>query len=188
MSRPIAEVTQTSENGSIADAAGHRTGENMIEVPRSVRIGGITKTELLAELQWNGVRLNEIARVLFANPDFATSELRTVLVTVDVAVGELGHTQGATIAQIFASAAECGLSVCPLELAPYLRLQFKDQPEGYWGHPPSEHRAPPGSLTIASRLVAAEDGASMGFYLRRIGGRALASRIPFAGGTRLECR
>ena len=142
----------------------------MIELPRFVHIGGMTKAELLAELHQNGVHLNQIAQDIFAHSDFTTSETRSILVTVEVAVGELGHKRGARIAQVFASAADRGLTMCPLELAPHLRLQFMDQPEGYCGHPPSEHRAPPGSLTIASPPIVTEDGASLGFYLRRISG------------------
>lgn len=142
----------------------------MVRMPRSVLVGGTSKSALLAELQRNGVELNDIARTLFAHPDFETSEVGLILVTAAVSVDELGYARGATIDQVFASAAERGLSSCPLELAPHLRLQFMDQPEGFWGHPSSEHRAPPGSLTIASRPIAAEDGASMGFYLRRIRG------------------
>lgn len=85
-------------------------------------------------------------------------------------MGELGHARGATLAQVFASAAARGLALCPLELAPHLRLQFTDQAEGFDGHPPSSHRAAPGSLTVATRPIAAGDGTSMGFYLRRIHG------------------
>lgn len=138
----------------------------MVGVSRSVRIGGMTRSALLAELPRNGVQRNDIARALLAHPDFATSEVAFVLETTDVSVGELGHTQGATMAQVFAH----GLSLCPLELAPHLRLQFMDQPEGCLGYPHTEHRAPPGSLTVASRTLASEDGDSLGFYLRRIRG------------------
>lgn len=138
--------------------------------PRSVRIGGMTKGALLAELQRKGVQLNEIAQELFAHPDFVTSESQSVLATAVASVGELGHKEGATLDQVFSAAAKRGLFLCPLELAPHLRLQFVDQPEGYWGHPPSEKRAPPGALTVASRQIIARNGMPMGFYLRRIKG------------------
>jgi hypothetical protein len=141
-----------------------------VGVPRSVRIGGTTKQALLAELQAGGVQLNEMAWMMFAHQDFATSDVPAVIETMELSVGDLGHTEGATIAEVFASAAKRGLSLCPIELAPHLRLQFMEQPEGYWGHPSSEHRAPPGSLTIASLPLATDDGDLMGFYLRRIRG------------------
>jgi hypothetical protein len=141
-----------------------------VGVPRSVRIGGTTKHALLAELQARGVQLNEMARAIFAHQDFATSAAPAVIETMEVCVGDLGRADGATIAEVFASAVKHGLSLCPLELAPHLRLQFMEQPEGYLGHPSSKHRAPPGSLTIASQPLATDDGDLMGFYLRRIRG------------------
>jgi hypothetical protein len=141
-----------------------------VGVPRSVRIGGLTKQALLAELQARGVQLNEMARIIFAYQDFATADVPAVIETMELSVGDLGHTEGATIAEVFDSAAKRALSLCPLELAPHLRLQFMEQPEGYRGHPSSEHRAPPGSLTIASQPLATDDGDLMGFYLRRISG------------------
>jgi hypothetical protein len=141
-----------------------------VRVPRSVRIGGTTKQALLAELQACGVQLNDMARTIFADQAFATSDVAAVIQTMEVSVGDLGHAEGATIAEVFASAAKRALSLCPIELAPHLRLQFMGQPEGCWGHPPSEHRAPPGSLTIAAQPLATDDGDLLGFYLRRIRG------------------
>jgi hypothetical protein len=92
-------------------------------VLRSVRIGGTTKQALLAELQACGVQLNAIARIIFAHQAFATSGVPAVIETMELSVGDLGHTEGATIAEVFGSAAKRGLSLCPLELAPHLRLQ-----------------------------------------------------------------
>jgi hypothetical protein len=142
--------------------------QNEFMAPQAVRIGGMSKGELLAALQRSGIELNEIAQVLFAHEGFATSEEQSVVETAEVSVAELGHQRGATFAELLESADKRGLSPCPLELAAHLRLQFMDQPEGSVGHPPSKHQAPPGSLTIASRPLAADDGALMGFYLRRI--------------------
>lgn len=101
----------------------------MVRMPLSVRVGGVSKSALLAELQRNGVELNEIARTLFAHPEFEASEVGSILAMAAVSVSERGHMRGATIDQVFASAAERGLSSCPLELAPHLRLQCKRHPE-----------------------------------------------------------
>jgi hypothetical protein len=49
-------------------------------------------------------------------------------------------------------------------------LQYLDQPEGSIGHPPSQHRAPPGSLTVASREFDVDENVPKGFYLRRVEG------------------
>lgn len=149
-------------------------------VIRMIRIGGMSKSELLEELRKNGVQLNESAHILFAHDKFTTSEICSIVETVELSVAELGHAQGATSAQINERAATFGLSPCPLELGPHLRLEFLDQPEGYWGHPPSRHRAPPGSITVTSVPLTQDDEFPKGFYLRRIKGE-LALRGYHAG-------
>lgn len=145
-------------------------GKTVGAVPRSVCVGGLSKGKLLSALQEAGVQLNEIARALFAHRGFETSAARSTLEITEASVRELGLTHGATLQQVFETAAEHGLALCPLELAAHLRLQFTDQPEGSVGYPPSKHCAPPGSLTIAARPLAQDDGLSMGFYLRRMDG------------------
>ena len=137
---------------------------------RVLRVGGMSKGELLKELSDNGIQLNEIGRSLFADDRFLTSAASSVMETVQTSVAGLGFTQGATFAEIEARAAKLGLSLCALEVAPYFRLQLLDQPEGRLGHPSSRHRAPPGSITVASRPLSEEDETPWGFYLRRIDG------------------
>ena len=139
-------------------------------VARTVRVGGMIKRELLAELQRNDIQLNEYARTLFAHSEFATSPTTASIATVELAVANLGYAQGATIGQLHVRAAELGLMLCPLELGPHLRLQFLDQPEGHLGYPASKHRAPHGSITVASRQLADDHETPKGFYLRRIEG------------------
>jgi hypothetical protein len=139
-------------------------------VARTIRVGGMTKRELLTQLDDAKVRLNESAHVLFAHDGFTTSPAVAHVETAELSVGDLGYAGGATIAQIYDRAAANGLTLCPLELAPHFRLQYLDQPEGCVGHPPSRHRAPPGSLTVASRAPAGDDDTPKGFYLRRIEG------------------
>jgi hypothetical protein len=128
------------------------------------------KQELLAAMRKLGIELNDAGRALFAHEGFTTSEVTTVIETVEIAVTQLGLTDGATIAKIVERAHQLALSPCSLELGPYLRLQYLDQPEGHARHPHTQHSAPPGSLTIASRPIAEDDYVPKGFYLRRING------------------
>jgi hypothetical protein len=85
-------------------------------------------------------------------------------------VEQLGLDTGATFGQIVERAAAGGLSLCPLELGPHLRLQFIDQAEGSMGQPASQHCAPAGAVTIASAPLCDDDETPKGFYLRRIEG------------------
>ena len=139
-------------------------------VTRSVRSGGLSKRELLTALRQAGIELNEAGQALFAHNGFTTSKVATQVESVEITVASLGLVQGATMDNILARAGQLGLSLCPLELGPYLRLHYLDQPEGFLGHPLSPHTAPPGSVTIASRQLAADENTPKGFYLRRING------------------
>ncbi|MES2597385.1 MAG: helicase [Verrucomicrobiota bacterium] len=139
-------------------------------VRRGVNVGGIGKSQLLSHLAEAGVELNEYARVLFASDLFTTSPTEQHWMTVEVSVRDLGFTQGASIKELHSRASVLGLLPPPLELAPHLRLQYLDQPEGSWGHPVTQHRAPSGSITIASVPLSEDDEFPKGFYLRRIEG------------------
>jgi hypothetical protein len=139
-------------------------------IERTVQIGGQTKAELLDRLAANGVELNEAAKILFASERFIISEKRRSLSTVEVSIRDLGFPQGATFSDICISARRLGFGLCPLEVGPQLRLQFLDQPEGFLGKPVYQHRAPPGSITVASEILSEHDDFPKGFYLRRING------------------
>ena len=139
-------------------------------VGRLIRIGGTNKPELLSQLQLAGVRLNEAAQALFADDRFTTSAVSSLIEIAELSVASLSFHNGATIAQIVEQAAAIGLSLCPLELGPHFRLQYTDQPEGFLGQPPSQHRAPPGSVTVASAPLGEDEDTPKGFYLRTIEG------------------
>ncbi len=138
-------------------------------IARTIRVGGMSKPELLADFQRCRIKLNQAGQTLFAHDEFQTSEIISVRQTVEISVCNLGYAQGATMTQIHERSAELGLTLCPLELGPHFRLQYLDQPEGHWGHPPSQNRAPPGSITVASPQLT-DDDLPKGFYLRRIEG------------------
>jgi hypothetical protein len=139
-------------------------------VKRLVKVGGESKQQLLSQLTDAGVNLNEYARALFLSDKFTTSPASQQLVAIEAAVRYFGFTRGATMAELHDKARAFGLIPPSLEMAPHLRLQYLDQPEGCWGHPVTEHRAPPGSITIASAPLSDDDEFPKGFYLRRIKG------------------
>jgi hypothetical protein len=139
-------------------------------VTRVIRIGGVGTSELLSRLESAGVELNEAAHALFADERFTTSAASTLIELIELSVAGLGLVSGAKFTEILEHAAATGLSLCPMEVGPHFRLQYTDQPEGYLGQPPSQHRAPPGSITVASAPLADDDETPKGFYLRRIEG------------------
>jgi len=143
-------------------------------MPCAVRVGGTSKAELLRALRERGVRLNAAAETLFEDRRFTVlDEGRVIEIEIEIAavsVGELGLNEGASYAQVTARALESGLVECPLELGPYLRMQFPDQPEADGGASTTRGRAPPGSITIASPPLDDTEGPPKGFYLRRAEG------------------
>lgn len=139
-------------------------------VPRIVRLGGMGKPALLRALHDAHVQLNAAATALFDDDRFIPSDVSRSLRIAALTVADLGFDAGATYEQLVARARDAGWAECPLELGPHLRLQFLHQPEGAASAPPTRHRAPPGSITIASPPLDGSDDTPKGFYLRRIDG------------------
>ena len=130
----------------------------------------MSKSELLQALRDQSVQLNRAAEMLFADLRFTVLGRKQDFEIAPVSVADLGFGEGATYAQLTARALESGLSECPLELGPHLRLQFPDQPEGACDTSTTHGRAPPGSITVASPPLDDSDETPRGFYLRRAGG------------------
>lgn len=139
-------------------------------INRTVVIEGLTKAQLMLTLQEHSILMNKYGEMLLIDDHFTPSNTKYLLQTVELTVGDLGYINGATTAQIFKRAFELGLELCPLELAPYLRIQYLDQPEGYLGDSIKRPEAPSGSITIASEPITEDDEYPKGFYLRRING------------------
>jgi hypothetical protein len=148
----------------------HDTDDRRAAPPTTVRVGGMTRSALLQALRERDIQLNPAAESLFDDPRFAPLGQERVIEISPVSVGELGFGEGATYAQIVARARERRLVECPLELGPRLRMQLLDQPEGALAPPTAPHRAPSGSLTVASAPLDNADETPKGFYLRRIDG------------------
>jgi hypothetical protein len=139
-------------------------------ITRIVEVGGLTKSQLIQELTRSSISMNEYGEILFADKKFTTSDTKYSLKTVELTVMDLGFPDGAATAQIFKRACELGLDLCPLELGPFLRLKYLDQPEGYLGNASQKHQAPSGSITIASEILTEDDDFPKGFYLRKMNG------------------
>lgn len=139
-------------------------------ITRTIEVGGLTNLQLFQGLQQNSILMNKYAeRLLLSDGKFTTSETKYRLNTVQLTVRDLGYSNGATLPQIYERAIELGLELCPLELGPFLRLMYLDQPEGDVGNN-SKHQAPSGSITVASEIVSEDDDFPKGFYLRKING------------------
>jgi hypothetical protein len=138
--------------------------------PVKIAYGGMNPSQLLEALKANYIQLNASAIALFEHPNFVTSRLQSQLEVVQVSVADLGFANGGTTQDIYAKACTHGLVLCPIEFAAYYRFGYLEQPEGSIGFAPTQHCAPPGSVTIASQAISQDDTVPKGFYLRRIEG------------------
>ena len=138
--------------------------------PSVVHLGGLPKSQLLDALAAANIALNPAANELFADPRFEPGAAALDVVITYRSVATLGFSDGATHAELVESARGRGLTACALEVGPYLRLQFRDQPEPPSGLPPTQNRAPSGSITVMSAPLDESDDTPKGFYLRRMDG------------------
>jgi len=134
-----------------------------------VEVGGYTKTELIQKLKENKIFLNELAEQLIASDYFKVSKEQYKTKIVELTVNDLGFMEGAVTSQLFSKAAKLGLELCPLELAPYVRLSYLNQSEGHRVNQ-LKNQAPYGSITLASKIFSKDVDVPKGFYLRRIQG------------------
>ncbi|CAI2766231.1 hypothetical protein [Flavobacterium collinsii] len=133
----------------------------------TIEYGGFSKEDLLQKLKESTIMLNEFAEIIFSNKAFKTSKKKKLISIKEISINELGFPNGATIPEIKECLKKFELSECPLEAAPYLRLELLNQEE----ITASEHqknKAPLGSLTIFTHPISKDDSFPKGFYLRKM--------------------
>ncbi|WP_145318535.1 helicase [Paenibacillus xylanexedens] len=135
---------------------------------RIVDVGGLTKPQLIQKLDQHSILLNKYGEQLLYDDRFIVSSTKQSLQTVELTVRQLGFSDGASTFQLFRRANDLGLECCPVELGPYLRMQYLDQPEICSTNISEGNKAPSGSITIASAALTEDIDFPKGFYLRRI--------------------
>jgi hypothetical protein len=81
------------------------------------------------------IAIGDTADEVLGRPAFSFSSERRELDLVLVSVAQLGFgARGATLADIHARALGLGLDLCPEEVGPQLRLQYRNQPVGEFLH------------------------------------------------------
>jgi len=109
-------------------------GKDKFSVWRTLKLGTGLKTanDFRGALNSQGCKISDWAGDILGQPAFTASDIETEVDLVNVSVAELGFKKGATRADIYKRALELGLELCPAEVGPQLRLQYKDQPRGEW--------------------------------------------------------
>lgn len=104
------------------------------KVWKTIKLGTGLKTadNFRRALKSAGCKISDWGNDILGKPAFTASETETDVHLVVVSVKEFGFKDGATRADIYKRAQELGLELCPAEVGPQLRLQYKDQPSGEW--------------------------------------------------------
>jgi hypothetical protein len=147
---------------SRVDAVKNLAGNNTVEVEfktwKNINLGTGLKSadDFLKALAAKNCNIGNLAREILGKPDFAASIAfqETEFELIKVSDAELGLKNGVNTRRIYNRAQKLGLSLCPAEVGPQLRLQYLDQPNGE-------------SVFIAMEPIADSDGDLSVFSVRR---------------------
>lgn len=131
---------------------------------QTIGIGGQTEKQLETALEEAKININTYARHMMQQKEFTTEKKPEQADLVRLKVGDLGFDHNPTTDEIYKKADELGLELCPAEVGPHLRLDYKDQPLGEY-------------LYVAMKQIAVPDGHPSVFELgRRADGLWLSTR------------
>jgi len=101
---------------------------------RTIKLGTGLKTadDFRKAIKQAGMKIGEWGNDILDQPAFTVASEKIEVELINVSVAELDFKNGATYKDICARAKELGLDLCPAEVGPQLRLQYKDQPKGEW--------------------------------------------------------
>ena len=101
---------------------------------KTIKLGTSLKTadDFRRVFTVDGFRIGNLGNDILGKPAFKAATTQIDVNLLNVSVAELGFKDGATRKDIYERAISLGLSLCPNEVGPQLRLQYKDQPNGEW--------------------------------------------------------
>jgi len=98
---------------------------------KTIKLGTLKNAEEIRQaLKASGNNIGNWVNDILGKPTFTVSKTEQEVELVNVSVEELGFKGSACYADICKRALELGLDLCPAEVGPQLRLQWKDQPKG----------------------------------------------------------
>ncbi len=125
------------------------------KVFKTIKLGtGLKTADDFRKALVNGCyHISVLATTILDRPEFTVATQETEIDLVAISVAELGFKEGAKRQDIYERTQELGLALCPAEVGPQLRLQYKDQPKGEW-------------FIIAMKPITHSDGS---LYVFRVG-------------------
>ena len=98
---------------------------------KTIKLGTHKNADALRKaLKKADFRISDWGNDILGKPAFTVASAEEEIQLVNLSVADLGFKEGATYKNICAKAKELGLELCPNEVGPQLRLQYKDQPKG----------------------------------------------------------
>jgi hypothetical protein len=125
----------------------------VMETFKEISVGGLAKEPLVQRLVDTGVQFNKYAEILFDHHSFCPGQQVEKVKLVKVKLSDLSLNSPCSYQSIIDRASGMGLSLCPLYLGGFLRLEYLNQPEGPY-------------LTIASLRPENDESHPTGFYIR----------------------
>lgn len=126
---------------------------------RAIKLGiGFKDAEGFREAaKMAGMKISDWANDMLNKPAFVVLQQETEVDLVRISVSELGFKESTRYDKICERAQQLGLQLCPAEVGPQLRLQYKDQPKGEW-------------IYIAMEAIRGSGGSLLLFSVGRIDG------------------
>jgi hypothetical protein len=136
-------------------AAGHGPG---VRIWRKITIGARKGVDGYRDaLEAASIKIGDDADEILGRPAFPYSKARLDLELAVISVAELGiEPSAASLSNVYRRAGQVGLELCPPEVGPQLRIDYRDQPRGE-------------ALHIAMLPVATYDGRPTIFALTNAG-------------------
>jgi hypothetical protein len=92
-----------------------------------------------------GIKIGDAADEILGRPGFPYGTMKTDVELVLVSAADLGLETESSLADVYKRARQVGLQLCPAEVGPQLRLDYRNQPRGE-------------ALTIAMEPIATYNG------------------------------
>lgn len=117
---------------------------------------------MLSESQ---IQINDYAKMIFDSPDYNFMNSTDIINIIEIKVGELGLPGGGNFDDIKNAMQKNKLDYCPIEYAPYIRLEYNSQASSEISY---KNQHPPDSILIFSKFLVMSDEFPKGFYIRNI--------------------
>lgn len=104
---------------------------------------------------------------IFDSENFNTKDLPQTLTVAETEIKYIGLPDGGTFPEIEKAIKKINLDYCPVEIAPFIRLNYMNQKESKLN---STHENPPDSIVVFSKPFINSDDFPKGFYIRNYEG------------------